>query len=267
MIKRGWSPFPMVRYTERPDVVAAHMLDGSVAVLTDTSPSVMLLPTTFFDLVQHAEENRQNPFMGTYLRWIRFIGILASMFLLPLWYLFAQHTSYRPDWLWFVGPDKTGDLPLILQFFLAEIGMDLLRLASVHTPSPLVTAMTLFSAILIGDIAVQTGLFVNEVILYMAVSAVGMFATPSYELGLANRIVRLALLLAVFLFQVPGFVVATTLLFIYLVMERSFNIPYLWPLVPFNGPALLAILLRRPMPANKKRPSHVRPLRIRKQPA
>ena len=266
MIKRGWSPFPMVRYTERPDVVAAHLLDGSVAVLTDTSPSVMLLPTTFFDLVQHAEENRQNPFMGTYLRWIRFIGILASMFILPLWYLFAQHTSYRPDWLWFVGPDETGDLPLILQFIIAEIGMDLLRLASVHTPSPLVTAMTLFSAILIGEIAVKTGLFVNEVILYMAVAAVGMFATPSYELGLANRIVRLALLIAVFLFQVPGFVVATTLLFIYLAMERSFNIPYLWPLVPFNGPALLSILLRRPMPANKKRPSHVRPLRIRKQP-
>ena len=266
MIKRGWSPFPMVRYTERPDVVAAHLLDGSVAVLTDTSPSVMLLPTTFFDLVQHAEENRQNPFMGTYLRWIRFIGILASLFILPLWYLFAQHTSYRPDWLWFVGPDETGDLPLILQFIIAEIGMDLLRLASVHTPSPLVTAMTLFSAILIGEIAVKTGLFVNEVILYMAVAAVGMFATPSYELGLANRIVRLALLIAVFLFQVPGFVVATTLLFIYLAMERSFNIPYLWPLVPFNGPALLSILLRRPMPANKKRPSHVRPLRIRKQP-
>ncbi len=266
-VKRGWSPFPLVRYTERPDVVAAQMLDGSVVVLTDTSPSAMLLPTTYFDLVQHAEENRQNPFMGTYLRWIRYIGILVSMFLLPLWYLYAQHPSYRPDWLWFVGADKTGELPLILQFVIAEIGVDLLRLASVHTPAPLVTAMTLFSAILIGDIAVQTGLFVNEVILYMAVSAVGMFATPSYELGLANRIVRLGLLLAVFLFQVPGFVVGSTLLFLYLVLERSYNTPYLWPFVPFNGAAMMSIILRRPMPADHKRPSHIRPLQRNKQPA
>jgi stage V sporulation protein AF len=166
-----------------------------------------------------------------------------------------------------VGADKTGDLPLILQFVIAEIGVDLLRLAAVHTPAPLVTAMTLLSAILIGDIAVKTGLFINEVILYMAVSAIGMFATPSYELGLANRIVRLALLLAVFLFGVPGFVVGITLLFLYLAFERSFNSPYLWPLVPFNGKAMFSVLVRRPMPADKTRPSLYRPKQTRKQPS
>jgi stage V sporulation protein AF len=267
LVHKGWSPFPIVRYTERPDVVAAQMLNGSVAIFTDTSPSAMIVPTTFFDLVQHAEENRQNPFIGSYLRWVRYIGILASMILLPLWFLYAQNPSIRPEWLWFVGAGKTGELPLILQFVIAEIGVDLLRLAAVHTPAPLVTAMTLLSAILIGDIAVKTGLFINEVILYMAVSAIGMFATPSYELGLANRIVRLALLLAVFLFGVPGFVVGITLLFLYLAFERSFNSPYLWPLVPFNGKAMFSVLVRRPMPADKTRPSLYRPKQTRKQPS
>lgn len=266
MVNKGWNPFPLVRYTERPDVVAAQMLEGSLVLFTDTSPSAIILPTTLFDLVQHAEENRQSPFMGTYLRWVRYIGILASMFMLPLWFLYAQNTAVRPDWLWFVGADKTGELPLILQFIIAEMGVDLMRLAAVHTPAPLVTAMTLLSAILIGDIAVKTGLFINEVILYMAVSAIGMFATPSYELGLANRIVRLGLLVAVYFFKVPGFVVGTTLLFLYLALERSFNSPYLWPLVPFNGKALLAIFFRMPMPANDTRPSFYRPKQNRKQP-
>jgi stage V sporulation protein AF len=265
-VKGGWSPFPLVRYTERPDVVAAQLLDGSVTVIVDTSPSAILLPTTYFDLVQHAEENRQNPFMGTYLRWVRYLGMMASLFLMPLWFLFNDRQMIRPHWLWFVGADQVGHIPLILQFIIAEIGVDLLRLAAVHTPAPLVTAMTLLSAILIGDIAVKTGLFINEVILYMAVSAIGMFATPSYELGLANRIVRLGLLIAVFFFHEIGFVVGTTFVFLFLALERSFNIPYLWPLLPFNGSALLGVIVRRPLPTNKRRLSLYQTKKSRKQP-
>ncbi|MBB6674202.1 spore germination protein [Cohnella nanjingensis] len=265
-VKTNWNPFPLVRYSERPDVVSAHLLNGSVTVLVDTSPSVILLPTTYFDLVQHAEENRQNPFIGTYLRWVRFFGVLASIFLLPLWYMYAESPHLRPHWLWFLGAEKTGDLPLILQFLMVEIGVDLMRLAAVHTPSPLVTAMSLVSAILIGDIAVKTGLFINEVILYMAVAAIGMFATPSYELGLANRIVRLALLLATFLFQMQGFVVCATAIFISMAFVRSYNAPYLWPFLPFNGPAMLNVIFRRPLPRNLRRPSLNRTKQNNKQP-
>src|SRR5690606_36361524 len=117
-----------------------------------------------------------------------------------------------------------------------------------------------------GDIAVKSGLFINEVVLYMSVSAIGMFATPSYELGLANRIIRLALLLSVFFLREIGFVLAITLIFIYLVFNRSFNAPYMWPFLPFNAKALLGIIFRRPMPDNKERVSINRPLDNTKQP-
>lgn len=257
-VKRGWNPYPLVRYSERPDVVASHLLEGHVAVFVDTSPSVMILPTTFFDLVQHAEENRQTPFIGTYLRWVRFLGIFASLFLLPLWLLFVMHPELKPQALEFLGPEKTGKLPLIVQFLLVEIGVDLLRMASVHTPSSLATAMSLVAAILIGDIAVQTGLFVNEVILYMAIAAIGMFATPSYELGLANRIVRLLLIVMVAVFQVPGFVIATTAVLVTLCMERSFNRPYMWPFIPFDLNALWNIIIRQPILKNRTRPNLLR---------
>ncbi|QHW34929.1 spore germination protein [Paenibacillus rhizovicinus] len=258
-VKRGWNPFPLVRYSERPDTVAVHLMEGNIAVFVDTTPSVMILPTTFFDLLQHAEENRQTPFIGTYLRWVRFIGIAASLFLLPLWFLFTLKPELKPPALDFIGAQKPGRLPMVAQFLIAEVGVDMLRMASIHTPTPLATAMSLIAAILIGDIAVKTGLFVNEVVLYMAVAAIGMFATPSYELGLANRIIRLVLIVAVASFKVEGFVVATTLFFILLCMERSFNRPYMWPLIPFDLKGLLGILLRVPVLQNRKRPNYLKP--------
>jgi stage V sporulation protein AF len=226
----------------------------------------MTLPTTYADLVQHAEENRQTPFIGTYLRWVRFIGIFASLFMLPLWLLFVMHPELKPSALAFLGPNDPGKLPLIVQFLLAEVGVDLLRMASVHTPSSLAVAMSLVAAILIGDIAVKTGIFVNEVILYMAVAAIGMFTTPSYELGLANRIVRLVLIISVAAFSVPGFVIATTAILLMLIMERSFNRPYMWPFIPFDANAVLGIIIRKPVLYNRTRPNILRPQQRDKMP-
>jgi len=265
-VKRGWSPFPLVRYSERPDVVAAHLMEGHVAVFVDTTPSVMILPTTFFDHIQHAEENRQTPFIGTYLRWVRFLGIFASLFLLPLWFLFTLKPELKPPMLSFLGAEKAGKLPLVAQFLTAEIGVDLMRLAAVHTPAPLVAAMSIISAILIGDIAVKTGLFVNEVILYMAIAAIGMFATPSYELSLANRIVRLILIITVAAFKVPGFMLVTALLLIMLATERSFNRPYFWPFIPFDWNGMKNLIVRPPVLQNRKRPNLLKPQQMDKMP-
>lgn len=193
--------------------------------------------------------------MGTYLRWVRFIGIFASMFLLPLWMLMVIDPGLRPPFLDFIGPHEQGKIPLIAQFLLIEFGVDLLRLAAVHTPTPLASAMGLIAAILVGDIAVKSGLFINEVVLYMAVAAIGMFATPSYELGLANRLIRLVLLAAVAIFKVQGFVVGTTLLILLLTLHRSYNSSYLWPFIPFNTKAMAGFLFRFPVLETKKRPS------------
>ncbi|MEX2105190.1 MAG: spore germination protein, partial [Bacilli bacterium] len=66
IVGKNWHPFPLVRYTERPDVAATHILEGHVIIYVDTSPSVMITPTTYFHDVQHAEEYRQNPVIGGY---------------------------------------------------------------------------------------------------------------------------------------------------------------------------------------------------------
>ncbi|HZG60369.1 MAG TPA: spore germination protein [Anoxybacillus sp.] len=266
LVKQGYNPYPLVRYTERPDVAATHLLEGHVIIMVDTSPSVIITPTTFFHHVQHAEEYRQSPAIGTFVRWVRFIGIFVSIFLLPLWYLFVIEPSLLPEKLSYIGPNEKTNIPTIVQLFIADIGVEFLRMAAIHTPTPLSTAMGLIAAVLIGEIAINVGLFVPEVILYISVSAIGSFATPSYELSIANKISRLFLLLAVAFFKVPGFVIGVTIYILLLIQIRSLNTPYLWPFIPFNPSAFLQILVRRSVPGSKIRPSIVHPQNREKQP-
>ncbi len=266
IVKQGWNPFPVVRYTERADVAAAHILEGHVIIYCDTSPSVIITPTTYFHHVQHAEEFRENPAAGTFVRWIRFLGILTSIFLLPLWMLFVLEPSLLPEKLSFIGPNEQTNIPVVVQLILADFGIEFLRMAAIHTPTPLSTAMGLIAAVLIGQIAIDVGLFVPEVILYVAVAGIGTFTTPSYELGVANKMARLTLLILTASFHRPGFVIGSTLLFMFLIHMRALNTPYLWPFLPFEPKGFLQIVFRRASPGSFLRPSIVHPRNRFRQP-
>ena len=265
LVKQGYNPYPLVRYTERPDIAANHLLEGHVLIMVDTSPSVIITPVTMFHHVQHAEEYRQAPSVGTYLRWVRFLGIIASIYLLPLWFLFVLEPQLLPKAIDFIGPSEKGNIPIIVQIFLADFGVEFLRMAAIHTPTPLSTAMGLIAAALIGQIAIDVGLFVPEVIMYVAVAAVGSFATPSYELSIANKMARLLLLILVAVFRLPGFLIGCTLFFLFLANIRSLNTPYLWPFLPFNPKAFWQIFIRPAVPGEKLRPSIVHPQNPYKQ--
>jgi stage V sporulation protein AF len=256
---RHLNPYPTVRYTERPDTAAAHLYEGHVIVFVDGSPSALITPTTFWHHLQHAEEYRNKPVVGAYLRIVRFIAVWASIFLLPLWYLFAQNPELLPPGLEFIGINEQGHIPLIIQFLLIEIGIDVLRMAAIHTPSSLATALGLVAALMIGQVAVEVGLLTYEVVLYLAIAAIGTFATPSYELGLANRIYRIVLLLFTAWLGIIGFVVGITGWIIMLARMKSFNVPYLYPFIPFNYRAMRDVLLRSPMPLKNRRPTFLHP--------
>ena len=266
IVRQGYNPYPLVRYTERADVGANHLLEGHVLIYVDTSPSVIITPTTYFHHVQHAEEFRQSPAVGTFVRWIRFLGIFASLFLLPLWYLFVMHTDLLPDALRFIGPNEQTHIPVLMQILVADIMVEFLRMAAIHTPTPLSTAMGLVAGVLVGQIAVDVGLFVAEVILYVALATLGTFATPSLELSVANKIARIALLLATAIFGLPGFAIGCTVFLLFLTHIRTMQTPYLWPLIPFNFKAFMQILFRKTIPGSKIRPSIVHPQNRIKQP-
>ncbi len=252
---KSWNPLPQARYTERPDVTAAHLLEGHIIIIVDTSPSVMIVPVTMFHFTQHAQDYYQNPAVGTYFRWIRLAAILFSLILTPLWLILVYYKGSFPDWLKFLGPRETGEISLFLQFFILELGIDLLRIASIHTPNTLATSLGIIGGLILSEFAVKVGWFIPETILYTAVAGLGMFATPSIEFSMAIRLFRLILLISTGIFRIYGFIGAMIFIVIVFSTTKSFGgTRYTWPLIPFNWRALSTILFRKPIPEIKTRP-------------
>ncbi|EOD01517.1 spore germination protein [Caldisalinibacter kiritimatiensis] len=259
ILGRSWNPFPQAKFTERPDVAAAHLLEGHIVVMVDTTPSVMILPVTLFHFTQHAEDYYNNPTVGTYMRWVRFLAITISYVLSALWLLLVFNKEYLPHALKFIGPEKTGEIPLLIQFIVLEIGLDFLRIASIHTPNALTTSLGIIGALLLSDFAVKVGWFIPETVLYGAIVGIGMFATPSIEFSLAIRIFRLILIILTGIFDIYGFTIGILLFVIVLFRTKSFGgINYLWPLIPFNWKALNTVLMRKPIPEVRLRPDFLR---------
>ncbi len=249
LVNNRYSIIPTIRYTERPDVAAAHLLEGHVILLVDTTPTALILPCTIWHFTQHAEEFFQNPVIGTYLRWVRTFATFMALILTPLWLaLFLQKDSL-PEWLQFIGPSETNyTVSVILQFFILEVGIDFIRMALIHTPNALATSLGIVGAILLGDLAVSVGLFIPETILYTSLVVIGSFAIPTIEFSLAVRLGRYLLLVFAAIGKLPGFIVGLLVIFLALVSKRSLGVPYLWPLIPFNWEALSSLLFRSPVP-------------------
>lgn len=259
IVDDSWNPFPLVRYTERPDVAANHLLEGFIVLMVDTSPSVIILPTTIFDHLEHAEEYRQTPAVGTFIRWVRILAVLASVFLVPIWMLFAMEPELLPKTLSFIGPSEEGNVPLVAQIIVASLGIEFLRMAAVHTPTPLATALGIIAAVLIGDLAVDVGMFSPEVVMYVAVSTTGNYVTPSYELSVATKFLNFFLIIATAVFGVPGFMGGLVIATFFLINLKSIRTPYLWPFLPFNAKAIYKFIFRIPVPFSNKRPSIIHP--------
>ena len=168
-------------------------------------------------------------------------------------YLLVTNKEILPEFLQFIGPEEIGKIPLIIQFLLLEFGLDLLRLSSIHTPNALNTSLGIIGGLIISDLAVTVGFFVPETVLYMALAAIGTFATPSIEFAMALRIFRLFLLILSGLFNFTGFFVGLIIICIITYTTSSFKHAkrYTWPLIPFDGKALSHILFRMPIPSLK----------------
>ena len=246
--KQWYNPFPKVRYTERPDAAAASIMEGSIVLMVDNSPSVMILPTGFFDFTQESNDYYFPPLIGTYLRVLRVAVFLLSLFITPAWYLMVSQPDRLPGWLDFLSSPEPVSLSLLSQLLVVEFLIDVLKLASLNTPDSLSNSFSMLGALVLGDFAVQAGWLGPEVLVYMAFVSVAGFAQPSYELGYAFKLLRVALLLATAAFDVWGFCLGVVGIFVLLCTTKPLvGKGYLYPLVPFNGRALLRLLIREPI--------------------
>lgn len=244
--KGHWfNPFPKFRYTERPDTVAAEILEGQICILVDNSPAAMLLPTTIFDVIEEADDYYFPPITGTYLRLARTAITVLSLLLTPLFLFYANNPGAVPDWLFFTKITDTQYVPIFWQLLILELAIDGLKLAAINTPSTLNTPLSLIAAIIIGEFAVNTGWFNEQTMLYMAVVAIANFTHENYELAYSIKFLRLILLILTELFDLTGFIIGIIVSVLAIVLNRTIaRTSYIYPLYPFDLKKFMLRFLR-----------------------
>lgn len=234
--KGHWfNPFPKFRYTERPDTVAASILEGQIAILVDNSPAAMLLPTTIFDVIEEADDYYFPPITGTYLRLARTTITILSLVLTPLFLLYVNNPDLLPKWLEFTRLQTNQNIPVFWQFIILELAVDGLKLAAINTPSTLNTPLSLIAAIIIGEFTVNTGWFDTQTMLYMAVVAIANFTHENYELAYSVKFLRILTLILTQVFNVWGFVGGLVVTCIAIALNKTMaQTSYIYPLLPFD---------------------------------
>lgn len=252
-----WNPFPKFKYSERPDAASACILEGSIIILVDNSPSAMILPTTIFDIVEEADDYYFPPITGSYLRLSRFLINIVSVVLTPLFLLLLNHPEWIPHGFEFIQVKETINVPIVWQFLILELALDGLRLASINTPSMLSTPLSVAAGLIIGDFTVSSGWFNAEAMLYEAFVAIATYTQASYELGYALKFMRILTLILTSWFDLFGFIAGIVITLGIIAFTRTIGgKSYIYPLIPFHAKNLWHRFCRQTLPqADRNRKS------------
>ncbi len=246
--RQFWNPFPKVRYTERPDVATACIMEGDVVLMVDNSPSALLLPTTLLRFNEEVNDYYFPPLIGTYLQIVRTLVLLLTIFVTPLWYLLVKNPDTLHENLHFLLVEDEYYVPLIIQLLLVELIIDVLKLASLNTPDVLSNSFSMIGALILGDFAVQARWLVPEVLVYMAFVAIANYAQHSYEMGYATKLCRMLLLILIWLFDLWGFLAGIVFTLVLIATTKPLvGKGYLYPLIPFDRKKLKRLLYRCPI--------------------
>lgn len=224
LFQRKWyNPFPKYKFTERPDTACACLMEGKVILLTDTSPSALILPTSIFDMIEEANDYYFPPITGIYLKISRVLISLLTVFMVPLFLLFMQNPAWIPEIFRFVLIEDTVNIPLIFQILILELAIDGLRLAALNTPSMLSTPLSVIAGIVMGEFSVESGWFNSEIMLYMAFVSIANYTQPNFELGYALKFMRLLLLILTAIFNLPGFLTGCLIVVLCITFNKTLS--------------------------------------------
>ena len=240
-----FNPFPKVKYSQRPDVIAAHITEGKIAIIVDNSPTVMLLPVGVFDFLQDVDDYYFPQMTGNYFRLLRTLNFLVILFLTPIYILIIQYKEMTPEILEFFVPKENFAVPILIQFILLELAIDGLKLASLNTPSSLGMSLSVIGALILGEFSINSGWFIPQTILCMAVVALASFTQPSIELSYGIKFSRLLMIIGAGAYGLVGFAVCLAIaLFVLSSTKTLSGDSYLYPLIPFRWEVLKKLLFR-----------------------
>jgi len=244
-----YSVFPMINYTERPDKVAAALVEGRVAIITDTTPMVLLVPVTFTEFLQSTEDYYLKYIYASVLRLLRLVTLNIAL-LLPAFYvaIVTYHQEMLPTALLVsIAAAREGvPFPAFVEAILMEATFEVLREAGVRLPRPVGQAVSIVGALVIGEAAVGAGLVSPAMVIVVALTAIASFTIPSYSGSFAVRLLRFPIMVAAAALGLFGIMAALLALLIHLCSLRSFGVPYLSPIAPTSWRDLKDIVVRAP---------------------
>ncbi len=252
-----WSPFPGLASTERPDVVASYLLEGGVAILMDGTSFALAGPTTFISLMQSASDYYQRWSVGTFVRYLRWLGMLLAM-VTPSVYvslLTFHHELIPPRLLFTVVSGREGvPFPPVLEALAMELAFEILREAGLRMPRQIGPAFSIAGVLVIGDAAVRAGLVSPLMLVVVGLTAVASFAIPNEDLANAVRILRFPLLAASGFLGFFGVVALLMAVGAHLVGMHSLGLPFFSPLAPVRPRAWPDAMARAPFWSHLFRP-------------
>ncbi|WP_374987785.1 spore germination protein [Paenibacillus sp. R14(2021)] len=252
-----YSPFPQVHSTERPDVVAAELLEGKVAILVDNTPFVLIVPMTFWTGLQASEDYYIRWPIATFVRWIRFLFIFIAIFAPPL---YVAVTTFHQEMiptnlvLSITASREAVPFPALVEALLMEIIFEALREAGIRLPKQIGQAISIVGALVIGQAAVQAGIISAPVVIIVSITGIAAFTIPRYSFANGIRLLRFPILFLAGMLGLYGIVLGFLGILLHVASLRSFGVPYFTPLAPLNAISLKDVLLRVPMWDKTRRP-------------
>ncbi|MEW9671665.1 spore germination protein [Ammoniphilus sp. 3BR4] len=244
-----FSPFPQILSTERPDVAVSSLLEGKVVILVDGTPFALVAPTTLYSLLQSSEDYYERFWIGTAIRWLRYLFVVISL-LLPSFYVavLTYHHEMVPTTLLIsmASSREVVPFPALVEALIMEITFEALREAGIRLPKQVGAAVSIVGALVIGQAAVQAGLVSAPMVMVVAITGIASFTIPRYTAGIALRMLRFPMIILAGTLGLLGIMIGILLILIHLSTLRSFGVPYLTPMAPMKGRDMKDVLMRAP---------------------
>ncbi|MFC5447721.1 spore germination protein [Paenibacillus aestuarii] len=231
-----YTPFPTLYNTERPDVIAAGLMEGRVAILVDGTPFVLMAPALFTQFYQSAEDYYQRADFASLLRVLRYACFFISMMAPSLYIAITTfHQELLPSSLLIsLAAQREGiPFPAFIEAVVMEVTFEILREAGVRLPKTVGQAVSIVGALVIGQAAVEAGLVSPAMVIIVAITAISNFVIPSFNMAISIRILRFLLMLVAASFGLYGVTVGLIAIVLHLCSLRSFGVPYMAPMAPF----------------------------------
>lgn len=245
----AYTPFPTVHNTERPDAIAAGLLKGQIAILVDGTPFALLVPALFIHFFQSTEDYYQRFDISTLIRILRYISFFIAL-LTPSLYIAITtfHQEMIPTSLLIsIAAQREGvPFPAFAEALIMEITFEILREAGIRMPRAAGSAISIVGALVLGEAAVQAGIVSPVMVIVVSLTAISSFVSPTYNMAAAIRILRFLFMILAATFGLYGLALGLVALVLHLCSLRSFGIPYMTPMSPFNWSDQKDAILRFP---------------------